>query len=146
MFINNILLLLLKICHIIILLCVLIIPFTNIPILLFLHILFSLLLLLHWYGSSDVCFLTYLESLITGNNINDGFIYKIISPFYNISKIKTKQLIWTITILLLFISLHKFILFINNYCKESIINLKKIIIEKKLNEYDYKCINNMYNI
>jgi len=49
-----------------------------------------------------------------GQNINDGFIYKIISPIYNISKLKVKQMIWTITILLLFISSHKVIMYLSS--------------------------------
>jgi hypothetical protein len=125
---NNILLLFIKICHLLILLFILLTPFQNLPILLLIHMLFSILLLIHWYNQSDVCFLTYLESYITNTNVNDGFIYKIISPFYNISKIKVRQMVWTMTILLLFISSHKFIIYVKENCKESI----------------YKCVYNAY--
>jgi hypothetical protein len=113
------LLLLLRLCHLIILLYILLTPFTDIPVLLFIHALFSILLLIHWYTQSDNCFLTYLESKITGQNINDGFVYKIISPFYNISKPDVKKMVWTITIFLLFISLHKCIMYIKNHCNKS---------------------------
>ena len=129
MLLSNILLLLLKLCHISILLFILLVPFTNNTILVFIHILFSILLLLHWYIQSDVCFLTYVEAIITGEDVNQGYIYKIISPFYNISRLKVKYMVWTVTILLLFISLYKFIKFIRENCKESI----------------YKCIDNICN-
>ena len=113
MLLSDILLLLLNFIHISILLFILFCPFTDNILLLFIHILFSILLLLHWYIQSDICFLTYVEAIIRGEDVKQGFIYKIISPFYNISELKVKNMIWTITILLLCLSIYKFINFIN---------------------------------
>ena len=114
MFLSNLLLLLLNIIHISILLFILLAPFTNNILILFIHILFCILLLIHWYINTDVCFLTLVEAFITGSDVNKGYIYKIISPFYNISQLQVKTMIWTITILLLIISLYKLIIIIKN--------------------------------
>ncbi len=120
------LLLLVKLCHYILILFILIAPFINIPALLVIHIIVSISLLFHWYLDSDVCFLTYLEAYLTGKNVNNGFIYSIISPIYKISKLQVKHIIWTSTILLLFISFHKVIIYLSS-CEDK-----------------YKCLYNAY--
>jgi hypothetical protein len=121
------LLLLVKLCHYILISFILIAPFINIPALLFIHAMLSMSLLFHWYLDSDICFFTYLEAYLTGKNVDNGFIYSIVSPVYKISKLQVRQIIWTITILLLFISSHKVILYLSS-CGDK-----------------YKCLYNAYN-
>ena len=112
----DILVLLIKVLHTLIVLFVVLAPFQNIPVILFIHAMFSILLLFHWYAESDVCFLTYLEAKLTDKKVDQGFIYKIIAPFYNISKLKIIHILWTGVIFLLFISLHKLLIYYYKYC------------------------------
>jgi hypothetical protein len=96
---------LIRIIHISIILFVLIIPFLKIPKLLIIHILFSFLLMLHWYNNSNLCFLSLLESKLRGIKITDTFIHELIIPIYSINKYKLNTIIWVITIILTLISI-----------------------------------------
>jgi len=98
---------LVSIFHIIVVLFVLFAPFSNIPAMLILHVTFSISLLTHWYGNSDVCSLTYLESFLRGQPYTEGFTYKFIAPMYNISQTQWSQLCYILTIGLMYISIYK---------------------------------------
>lgn len=107
--------LIVRVSHLLIVLFVILIPFqsfdnklTNLC-LAFFHFLFVILLLIHWWYSSDICSLTLLESKITGNHIGDGFIHSIIAPFYNLDGIDDdveNYIIYTFTIFLGLMSLN----------------------------------------
>ena len=73
--------------HVLIILFILIAPFTNLTALLILHITFSISLLVHWAFNSNECSLTLLESQLRGIPRNESFSYKFISPVYNICNI-----------------------------------------------------------
>ena len=64
--------------HIIIILFILIAPFTNKIALLILHIVFSLCLLLHWHLNSNVCSLSILESHLRGLDYTNTFSHQFI--------------------------------------------------------------------
>ncbi len=98
---------LIRLFHIIIILFVFIIPFSNIPSLLILHITFSLSLLLHWYTNSNECSLTLLESKLRGIDRNAGFTHKFIAPIYDISLTKWSSICYIIIIILISISIYK---------------------------------------
>ncbi len=47
---------------------------------------FCATLLIHWYLHSDVCFLTRMEELVSGQSYQKGFIHRLVSPIYNLPK------------------------------------------------------------
>ena len=64
---NNIFLAnLISIFHVFVILFILIIPFSNIPALLIIHIMFAITLLVHWYANNNACSLTFLEAKLRG--------------------------------------------------------------------------------
>ncbi len=71
--------------HILIIMFVLLAPFTNVPYFLVLHITFSMSLLVHWYFNSDVCSLSMIESQFRGIQYQQSFSHRIIAPIYNVS-------------------------------------------------------------
>ncbi len=96
--------------HLLIVIFTLSIPFINFEnsnvqykSILFLHIIWCLTLLIHWYFNNDTCGLSWLEQLITKKDMSKGFIYNIISPVYKITSNEIK----IITIILMFISIYK---------------------------------------
>jgi len=105
--------------HILIILFIIITPFTNITLLLILHVTFCLCLFMHWYYNSDICFLTVLECQLRGIKKINSFTYQFIKSIYNISSSKYNKLIWCTTLLMCFISIK------NLYYSE---NIKNVII------------------
>ena len=93
--------------HIIIILFIILAPLINNPLILILHITFSLCLFIHWICNSDICFLTLLECQLRGVSQNNSFIYQFINPIYNISSYKYTTMIWIITLIMFFISIYK---------------------------------------
>lgn len=93
--------------HILVILFVLLAPFTNIPGLLILHVTFSISLLVHWYGNSNECSLTLLESQLRGLDKTQSFTHQFIAPVYDISKTEWSTVCYTVTIILLGLSLYK---------------------------------------
>lgn len=63
---------------------------------------FSILtsILVHWVLNNDVCALTIIEKMITGNDDKDTFIHSLVSPFYNIDDTELSKIIKMITILI----------------------------------------------
>lgn len=93
--------------HVLVILFILIAPFTNLTALLILHITFSISLLVHWVFNSDECSLTLLESQLRGIPRNESFSYKFISPVYNMSKTDWSYFCYIITISLMCVSIYK---------------------------------------
>lgn len=80
--------------HFIIVLFIIIAPFTNIPSLLFLHITFSICLIVHWYSNSNICSLSLFESKLRGLHYTKTFMHSFVSPIYD-------QTYYIITVLLM---------------------------------------------
>jgi hypothetical protein len=95
--------------HVLVILIVLILPFTNIPALLLLHSVFSASLLTHWYHNSDLCSLTLMESKLRGIKVTDSFSHQFISPLYNISQKSWSKVCYILVIILSSISFYKFL-------------------------------------
>lgn len=93
--------------HIFIILCVLIMPFSNSPAILILHITGCITLLVHWMTNSNVCSLTVLESQLRGVDRVQTFTHEFIAPIYDISSTKWGYLCTLITLIVLFISIMK---------------------------------------
>lgn len=93
--------------HGLVVLFVLSAPFFDVPYFLILHFTFCVSLLVHWWGNSNVCSLSVLESKLRGLNYTESFTHKFVAPIYDISKTTWSQICYVVTILLMCISAYK---------------------------------------
>lgn len=93
--------------HCIIVLFILFAPFTNIPAVLILHIIFSLCLFVHWHANSNVCSLSILEANLRGLDRTKTFTHQFISPIYDISSSEWSNIIWLITFFIMCVAIYK---------------------------------------
>jgi len=93
--------------HIFIVLFILIAPFSNIPAILILHIVFGIGLIIHWLVNSNNCILTILESQLRGISQDNTFSHQFISPIYDISETEWSTFCYVITIFLIIVSLYR---------------------------------------
>jgi len=94
--------------HCIVILFILLAPFSNIPAILILHITFCVCLFIHWYSNSNICSLSLIEANLRGLEYReDTFTHKFIAPIYDISVTEWSNTVWVITFVLLCISLYK---------------------------------------
>lgn len=94
--------------HCIIILFVLFAPFTNIPAILILHIVFAFSLMIHWHANSNVCSLSIMEAHLRGlNSREDTFTHQFIAPVYDISATEWSNIVWCITVFVMGISIYK---------------------------------------
>lgn len=94
--------------HCIIILFVLFAPFTNIPAILILHIVFAVSLMVHWHANSNVCSLSIMEAHLRGlNSREDTFTHQFIAPVYDISATEWSNIVWYITVFVMGISIYK---------------------------------------
>lgn len=120
---NKLLLLFVKIMHLIFLIFITIVPFTNIKPFIMLHAIFVPFLLLHWGFNDDTCSLTMMEETLTKKvygkdkyKEEECITCKIIKPIYKFinNKNEFSGLIWLITLLLALFSIFKIYYFIYN--------------------------------
>lgn len=120
--INDSILFLISILHLLIILFVICAPFSNSNYLLLLHIIIVPFIILHWYLNNNSCSLTIIEKFIKdkteGQSIykEDYFSYKFIAPIYDFKKNNKdfSNFTYIFTIVLWFISLYSFICKIKN--------------------------------
>lgn len=93
--------------HCLVILFILFAPFTNIPAILILHIMFALSLFVHWYANSNVCSLTVLEANLRGLKRTDTFTHQFIGPVYDISTTEWSNLVWYVTLFITCLSIYK---------------------------------------
>jgi hypothetical protein len=116
--INDSILFLISVLHVMVILFVVCSPFSNSNYLLLMHIIIIPFIILHWYLNNNTCSLTLMEQIIkdktAGQNTNkeDCFSYKFIAPIYDFNKNTNDFSIFTyiITIGLWFISVYSFIM------------------------------------
>ncbi len=127
MLFNSFLLGLINLIHFLVILFVIIVPFTNSTYLLLLHSIIVPFIMLHWLLNNDTCAITEAERFVRiqmngGNpvNYNDCFSYKLVGPVYNFvaENPDYSKMTWGITTILWLISLYK----LNNRRE----NLKKL--------------------
>ena len=115
--INESILLLISILHVMVILFVLCAPFSNSNYLLLMHLILIPFILLHWYVNNNNCSLTAIEKFVKDKtegqdtNKEDCFSYKFIAPIYDFNK-NTKDFsnfTYIITIGLWFVSIYSFI-------------------------------------
>ena len=91
-FINDSLLIMINIIHLIVIIFVLTTPFSNSNYLMLLHIILVPFIMLHWLLNNNTCCLTVLEKYIrqktvsTKINEEDCFTYQLVAPIYDFSK------------------------------------------------------------
>lgn len=93
--------------HGLVVLFVIITPFFDIPYFLILHFTFCVSLLVHWYGNSNVCSLSMLESKLRGLDYTESFTHKFVAPIYDVSKTTWSRICYIVTIILMSISAYK---------------------------------------
>jgi hypothetical protein len=114
---DSLALVIISILHIIVILFVLITPFTNYNYFLFMHAIIVPFIMLHWYLNNNTCSLTIAEKEIRkrmngGNNEVDDdecYTYKFIAPIYDFNKNHEEysQFIYLLTTGLWFVTLYK---------------------------------------
>ena len=92
--------------HTLVVIFVLLAPFSNIPAILILHATFSFCLLVHWWANNNICSLSYMEAKLRGLDHTESFTHKFVAPMYDISKTEWSQICNIVTIILLCISLY----------------------------------------
>jgi len=96
-----------RLVHIIIILLMFVLPFTNSNYLLTNHLIYGIFILIHWILNNDTCFLTKLELYLRNNNEDECFTCKIINPIYKFTDNQYKIIIYMTTIFLLSMSFIK---------------------------------------
>ena len=98
--------------HILFLIYVIVTPFIEVSIdfrILYFWTLLSTIV--HWIANDTTCFLTILEKKLMGKTDDQSFIYKLVSPVYDLSKYisdKTfREYMQYLALLLFFINLYK---------------------------------------
>ncbi len=114
--INDSILFLITVLHVMVILFVVCSPFSNSNYLLIMHIIIIPFILLHWYLNNNTCSLTVMEKFVKDKtegqdtNKEDCFTYKFIAPIYDFNK-NTKDFsnfTYIITIGLWLISVYSF--------------------------------------
>jgi len=114
---DSLALVIITILHIIVILFVLITPFTNYNYFLFMHAIIVPFIMLHWYLNNNTCSLTIAEKEIRkrmnggSKNVDDDecYTYKFIAPIYDFNKNHEEysKFIYILTSGLWFITLYK---------------------------------------
>jgi len=124
-FINDSLLILINIIHLIVIIFVLAAPFSNSNYLMLLHAIVIPFIILHWLLNNNTCCLTVAEKYIREKNIGttikegDCFTYQLVAPIYDFNKNHQafSTFIYILTISLWFISVYNLS---NKYCTNQI--------------------------
>ena len=91
-FINDSILFLISVLHLMVILFVVCAPFSNSNYLILMHIIIIPFILLHWYLNNNSCSLTVMEKYVKDKtagqetNKEDCFTYKFIAPIYDFNK------------------------------------------------------------
>lgn len=134
--------------HMCIVLFMIIVPFTNIPSLLILHIVSGICLLIHWKLNSNVCSLTLLEAKLRGINRVHTFTHEFIAPIYDISSTSWSHICSILTIVLIYISFIKILNskdLKNTWDKCKLLYNSKGNIESKMSQY-LECIKPLFKL
>lgn len=109
---NSILANLICIIHIIVVLFVIAVPFTNNDALLTLHFITLPFIWLHWMLNDDTCALTVLEATCRGMTIEEAksgksFFHNLVSPVYKIEDDDVRSIAWSVSIILWLVTAFK---------------------------------------
>lgn len=98
--------LLIQITHWMIIIFMLVAPFSQLAPILILHITSAWCLLVHWVGNNDICFLSLVEAKLRKIPYQQGFLHQFVSPVYNISDKTLSQICYTVVITTMTISMY----------------------------------------
>ncbi len=116
MLFDNFVLGLINLIHLLVILFVIIVPFTNYTFLLLIHSVIVPFIMLHWLLNNDTCALTLMEKYfriqMNGGeyvDVKDCISYKLIGPVYNFMNdhVDYSKWTWVMTSTLWFITLYK---------------------------------------
>ena len=128
--------------HLLVILFIILAPFTKIPAILILHITFSICLLVHWGANNNMCSLTMMECYLRGLPPNDTFMHQLISPMYDISSSDLNELVHIVTYLTMFISIYY--LYNSEKFKECLICYNKLTKEQATFTNILECIQPLF--
>jgi hypothetical protein len=132
---NDIILFFINIIHILVIIFVVIVPFTNNNFLLLMHSIIIPFIMLHWMLNNDTCAITMMEKYVRiqmngGTYIDDKdcISHKIIGPVYNFMNehIDYSRWTWIMTSILWFVTLYKIR---NKYENNELDEFKNIFIK-----------------
>lgn len=132
-FINDSLVILINIVHLIVIIFVLATPFSNSNYLLLLHIIVIPFIILHWLLNNNTCCLTVAEKYIREKNTgtavkeDDCFTYQLVAPIYDFNKDHEafSTFIYILTISLWFISVYNIS---NKICTNQIKTINELFL------------------
>lgn len=93
--------------HLLFVLWVVIVPFTNSSYMLVLHLILMPFIWCHWLLNSDVCALTLAERYFRGVDSTESFFHNLVSPVYTLSDSSVGRLAWIVSIALWTLTLTK---------------------------------------
>lgn len=93
--------------HMLFILWMIVIPFTNIEPMLVLHLIVCPFLWFHWILNEDTCSLTMLEMHLRGVKCDESFFHSVVSPVYKISDDDMRSAAWVASIGLWLVTLSK---------------------------------------
>jgi hypothetical protein len=93
--------------HILFVMWIVIVPFTQNEPMLVLHLMIMPFLWFHWILNDDTCALTLMERHLRGVSSEDSFFHNLVSPMYKIQDNDIRKGAWVISIILWMITLSK---------------------------------------
>lgn len=93
--------------HLVFVVWVLVVPFTNNEPMLVLHLIVIPFLWLHWWMSDDTCALTLMERHLRGVPAEESFFHNLVSPVYKIRDGDVRVVSWMLSVLLWMVTLSK---------------------------------------
>lgn len=96
-----------RLLHILFILFMLVIPFTNNNFLLNLYIIIVPFLFFHWATNDDTCFLTIVECNLRGVSKSNAFMQSLISPIYKVPNDLMGLITKMVTLFLFYFVLYK---------------------------------------
>ena len=93
--------------HMLFLLWVLIVPFTNNEPMLVLHLIVMPFLWFHWWLNDDTCALTLMERHLRGVESEESFFHSLVSPVYKIKDKDLRTVSWVLSVALWLITVSK---------------------------------------
>ena len=96
-----------RLAHVVILLFIVMVPFTNNDILISYNFIFIIGMWMHWAMNSNVCVLSTMEHQLTGVKYSEGFINNVLTPIFELPKNSNVYITWAVTAILFVVDVIK---------------------------------------
>ena len=93
--------------HMLFVLWVIVVPFTNNEPMLVLHLIVMPFLWFHWWMNDDTCALTLMERHLRGVPSEESFFHNLVSPVYKIKDKDIQVASWWLSVLLWLVTVSK---------------------------------------